>query len=429
MNKGRPNDSGGSDGAALGTVGNAIVALSRALRERGVQCSVDSELVLARSLAEIDLGNRSQVYWAARSALVRCRDDGAAFDLIFDRFWEGLDLIPLGGRVAEHGESDPRMSGPQHGGDSMPQFRLEGHSGSLLDGDTNKGTRDIPTGGSEDTGGREQRRGVLAAYSPNDADSEPEALDYARDELDAVRRLGEELRRAHPERLSRRMRPSSRRGRLDMRGTVRESLRTEGEAFRPAWTARSKRPRRVLMICDVSGSMERYSRYLLASLRAAVGAGIKAEAFVFATRLTRLTTTLRERDPARAMDRARADVVDWSGGTRIGEALAEFNRTYARLGIARGAIVIIASDGWDRGDPGLLRRETRRLQMQSRRLIWINPRPVDFQSQPLAIGMQAALPYIDELVQGHDARAALVMASLLQGLDPGRPARRQVAVH
>ncbi|HEU4980706.1 MAG TPA: VWA domain-containing protein, partial [Solirubrobacterales bacterium] len=185
-----------------------------------------------------------------------------------------------------------------------------------------------------------------------------------------------------------------RRGRLDLRRTVRRALRTDGDAFHLAWTSVSPRPRRIVLLCDVSGSMERFSRVLLASLRAAVAAGIDAEAFAVATGLTRLTGTLGDRDGTRALERARASVGDWSGGTRIGAALAEFNRAWGRRGIARGAIVIVFSDGWDRGDPELLARETRRLQLQARRLIWVNPRPAEIDMQPLAIGMRAAMPHV-----------------------------------
>jgi len=182
------------------------------------------------------------------------------------------------------------------------------------------------------------------------------------------------------------------------------------------------------LLCDVSGSMERYSRVLLASLRAAVAAGIKAEAFAFATTLTRLTPALSERDVGRALEQARASVDDWSGGTRIGAALAEFNRTWGRRGLARGAIVIVFSDGWDRGDPELLARETRRLQLQARRLIWFNPRPAEIDMQPLAIGMRAAMPYVDDFIPGHDPRAIAGIASVIHGLGKARPARRQRAV-
>ena len=156
-----------------------------------------------------------------------------------------------------------------------------------------------------------------------------------------------------------------------------------------------------------------------------MAAGIQAEAFVFATSLTRLTPTLCDRDVHRALEQARASVGDWSGGTRIGAALAEFNRVWGRRGLARGAIVIVFSDGWDRGDPQVLAQETRRLQLQSRRLIWVNPRPAELNMQPLAVGMRAAMPHVDDFIPGHDPRAIAGLASLVHGLGKTRPARRQ----
>jgi uncharacterized protein with von Willebrand factor type A (vWA) domain len=171
--------------------------------------------------------------------------------------------------------------------------------------------------------------------------------------------------------------------------------------------------------------MERYSRALLGSLHAAVGATPKSEAFVFATRLTRLTGTLAGRDGARALERARDAVDDWSGGTRIGRALEQFNRTYAPLGLARGAVVVILSDGWDRGDPDVLARELARLRLQCRRLIWLNPRPAQLDGQPLAVGMRAALPYVDDFVAGHDPRTVAALPRVVSGLGAARPARRQ----
>jgi uncharacterized protein with von Willebrand factor type A (vWA) domain len=211
-----------------------------------------------------------------------------------------------------------------------------------------------------------------------------------------------------------------------VRQTVRGSLETDGEAFRLNFTAPTMRPRRLVFLCDVSGSMERYSRVLLASLKAAIGAARRAEAFVFATRLTRLTKSLGGQDLETALERARDAVPDWSGGTRIGHAMSEFNNTFGRRGFARGAIVLVVSDGWDRGDPKILETEVRRLQLQSRRLVWINPRPMSVDDQPLAIGMRAAMPYIDDFVPGHDPRAVAGLAKLIGGLADNRPVRKIV---
>jgi uncharacterized protein len=401
----------------------ASVSLGRALREAGLPASVDRELLFCRALGEVDPRSRSQVHWAARASFVTGPEQVAVFERLFAHFWEGEDLL-VEEPHAEHGESDPRMPGPQHGGESLPQHRTELRSGHLLGGDASRASREIPTSPGEDEG-RGERRGALAAYSPNEQDSPVDALEFRRDELREVRELAEALRRVAPERRSRRFRASRGDGRLDVRRTLRRALATDGEPLRPAFAAPARCSRRLLFVCDVSGSMDRYSRAVLASLQAAVTAGIRAEAFVFATRLTRVTGELTGHDIARALERAREAVPDWSGGTRIGHALADFNRRYARLGLARGAVVIVVSDGWDRGDPELLVRELERLRLQCRRLAWLNPRPGTLQGQPLAIGMRAALPHVDDFIPGHDPRAARNLATVIRALGSSRPARRQ----
>lgn len=402
----------------------ASVAFARALRELGMSVSVDSELVFFSALAELNVRNQSDVYWAAHATFVHAPGERVLFDSIFERFWAGYPMT-LPQRGAEHGESDPRMSGPQHGGEALPQFRHEGKAAAPVDGEKQRGTRDIPTA-EGDQGGSDQRRGVLAAWSARETMGDKQRLAYDHDELAALRQLAEDIKRAAPKRRSRRRRPARGGHRLDMRKTLRDSMATDGEAFRLAYTAQTPRPRRLLFLCDVSGSMERYSRVLLASLKAAVGAARRAEAFVFATRLTRVTRSLDGRDLERALEQARATVPDWSGGTRIGQALADFNHSFGRRGFARGAIVLVVSDGWDRGDPELLASEVRRLQLQARRLVWINPRPMGLDMQPLAIGMRVAMPYVDDFIPGHDPRAVAGLARLIGDLGGQRPQRQPV---
>lgn len=402
---------------------SAAVALARALRGFGMSASVDSELVFFRALAEVDVREREQVYWAAKATFVHDPDERSVFDSIFERFWAGHELV-VGARASEHGEGDPRMTGARQGGESLPQFRQGGKSSAPVDGKPNRATREVPSAEGED-GASDRQRGVLAAYSPAEALGEKQRLEYAREELAALRRLADAIRRSAPERRSRRLRPACRGARLDVRETVRNSLATDGEAIRLAYCGPTQRPRRLLFICDVSGSMERYSRVLLGSLKAALGAASKTECFVFATRLTRLTRSLSGHDFEQALERSREAVADWSGGTRIGAALAEFNKTFGRRGFARGAIVIVVSDGWDRGDPEILASEVSRLQLQSRRLVWINPRPMLVDDQPLAIGMRAAMPHVDDFVPGHDPRAIAGLGTLLGDLGNGRPQRRR----
>jgi uncharacterized protein len=378
--------------------------------------------VFCRALCHLDLARRSDVYWAARATYVHDPLERDRFDLVFERFWAG-ESLEVRANLAEHGESDPRMMGPRQGGEALPQFRQGGESSVPVDGSRVRAAREIPTAEGED-GSAETQRGVLAAYSPAEVLAQERAVSYGSDELLAVRQFAETLRRAAPQRLSRREHTAMSGARVDLRATLRGSLNTDGEALKLAYRSPGVRPRRLVLICDVSGSMERYSRVLLASLKGAVGALAKAEAFVFATRLTRLTRSLSGRDLERALHRARESVPDWSGGTRIGETLAQFLRTYGRRGFARGAIVIVVSDGWDRGDPEFLAAQVRRLQLQARRLVWINPRPVLLDEQPLATGMRAAMPYIDDFVPGHDPRSVAGLATLITALDSRRPRRR-----
>lgn len=403
---------------------NAAVNLGRALREHGMSASVDAELTFLRALAEIDIRDQVQLFWAGHAAFVHSPDELEVYSPIFERFWEGLPLIP-NERGSEHGESDARQMTSHHGGEAMPQFGGEGQKAVPLDGDGQRADRDLPNA-EHDDGASAHQQGVLAAWSDEEALKEREQMEYQDDELAALRELARQLKRKAPARRSRRARPSSCGHRFDVRTSMRSSLATDGEIFRPAFSAPTLRPRRIVFICDVSGSMDRYSRTLLAAMKAAIGAARKAEAFAFATRLTRLTKALDGHDLEEALEKARGEIPDWSGGTRIGEVLSMFNASYGRRGFARGSIVLVISDGWDRGDPEVLALELRRLQLQARRLVWINPRPLTLDKQPLAIGMRAAMPYVDDFVPGHDPRAVAGLAHLIGGLAADRPARRFV---
>jgi uncharacterized protein with von Willebrand factor type A (vWA) domain len=202
-----------------------------------------------------------------------------------------------------------------------------------------------------------------------------------------------------------------------MRATLRHARRTGGHTFRLIGEVPAKRPRRLIVLCDISGSMEPYARAMIQLLYCAAG-GAGAEVFTFATRLTRLTTALARSTPAVALARAAAAAPDWHGGTRLGEALKEFNDAYGRRGMARGAVVLIISDGWDTGDPEIVRREMQRLSLVAFRIVWMNPRTKSMAYQPLAGGMAAAWPYCDAVVSGHSLDAVDQLAAALA--DPVR---------
>ena len=229
--------------------------------------------------------------------------------------------------------------------------------------------------------------------------------------------LMRKLTLAVPQRRSRRPRRTPHGRQTDLRTTLRQARRTGGHPLRLARQAPLLEPRRLVVLCDISGSMEPYARAMLQLLYCAAG-GADAEVFTFATRLTRLTGTLAHTRPEVALQEAGQTAPDWLGGTRIGESLAEFNDSYGRRGMARGAVVVIISDGWDTGDPAILRREMERLSRVAHRIVWVNPRTQSPEYQPLAGGMAAAWPYCDAVVSAHSLTALDDLTAALA--HPGR---------
>jgi uncharacterized protein with von Willebrand factor type A (vWA) domain len=224
-------------------------------------------------------------------------------------------------------------------------------------------------------------------------------------ELASLYHLMTRIRMSTPRRQTRRSERDRHGERIDLRRTLRGSLRTAGDPIRLARRRRRITHRRIVLLCDISGSMEPYARAYLQFLTCAAGAGPNAEAFVFATRLTRVTRALTTRNPERAIQRAAATAPDWSSGTRIGDALKAFNDRHGRRGMARGAVIVILSDGWERGDPALVAREMERLRRLAYRILWVNPRVSAKAFEARAGGLVAALPFCDALLSGHSLEA------------------------
>ena len=216
--------------------------------------------------------------------------------------------------------------------------------------------------------------------------------------------------------------------RLDIRRLLRRSLRFGGELLVFSWKSPTLRPRPLVLLCDISGSMERYTRLLLNFTYALKSASTRVEAFVFATRLTRITRLLRSHDVDAALNRVMASVDDWSGGTRIGEAIESFNRQYARRVLGHGATVAIISDGWDRGDAAQMRHAIAHLQRSCHRLIWMNPLMGAPGYEPLTLGLQAALPFVDDFLPAHNLANLEALGALLLETAGRRPVRRQTVV-
>ena len=336
------------------------------------------------------------VYWLGRVTLLTGHDQVQTYDRVFRHIFQGLiDIAEVNGKRSLPTTSMSGAEGPTQ--QDAPQDSRESPSGP-------RGSHASPgerSAGSDDEDAPPQ---VLAAMS---SDERLSNVDFSRctpDELSLIRRLVEQLPLVPPMRSARRTKRHGRGRSLDVRATLRQAHRTAGDPVELIMRTRTEQPRRVVLIADVSGSMEPYARVYLHLMKGAVQA-LHAEAFVFATRLTRLTHTLSTQDPDVAYRKATQAAPDWSGGTRIGRTLMEFLDLYGRRGTARGAVVVIVSDGWETDDPAVLREAMARLSRLAHHIIWVNPRKAATDYQPLVAGMQAALPYVDTFVSGHSLRA------------------------
>jgi uncharacterized protein len=369
-------------GAAVTT---RLQELAAALRARGVRVGVGEVLAAHRALAAVDAGSREQAFYALRATLCSSRADREHFAAAFDDVFGRHDAPPAS--TAD----DVLASLP---GAVLPQVAVPAT-------EKQQATVELVV--------------VPAAWSDEELLRHKDFAEYTDAERAAARQVLARLARRAPMRLSRRTRPARDRGRLpDLRATTRASLRQGGELLERRWRAPTRRPRRVVLVLDVSGSMKPYARMLLQYVQASVAARARVEAFAFGTQLTRLTLELAGRDPDRALRRAAERVSDWSGGTRIGESLATLNREHGRR-IGRGAFVVILSDGWDRGDPDELAAELGRLRRTAHRLVWLNPLAADPRYEPLTRGMRAAMPHLDRLLPGNSIKSLEELADLMEG--------------
>ncbi|WP_231988667.1 VWA domain-containing protein [Mycobacterium sp. 1274761.0] len=348
------------------------VIFARRLRAEGMAVPTGSVALFVSALSELDPAERDSLYWAGRSALVKRPEDIETYDRVFRSVW--LD--------------QPRDA----------QIAVTAADGEAVDDQA----------GAEDD--REHRSRVpvtVVRYSSVEVLRRKDFSEYSPADFSDAQRLMADLRATAAMRRSRRRRPAKlrRRTQPDIRATVRRALRTGGEPIRRAWYAPTLQPRRLVLLCDVSGSMDLYSRALLRFMHAAVVSRRAVEAFTMGTRLTRLTRELLSRDPDQALRRASASVSDWSGGTRLGDTLREYNDEWGMRGMSRGAVVVILSDGWERGDPTAVAEQMARLSRVAHKVVWVNPLKASPGYAPLARGMAAALPYIDNFIEGHNLNA------------------------
>ncbi len=386
-----------------------ILMFGRLLRAIGLDVDTLDVSDFVRSLDWIQMSGRSEFYYAARCLYVNRREDLQLFDKAFDWFWQlpagkeekiQLDLSRLADRLRR---SVDRSASSK---DFRPENTKQGRLGEPEDG-------------------QPQVIHATLSYSPTEMLRQKDFGELSDDDLREVKQLINKLTWRLGDRRSRRWRPGKAR-QVDFRRTLRRSMRNEGELLELARRQHKMRPRPLVVIADISGSMERYTRLLLHFIYALrISMDSKVEAFVFGTRLTRITRQLRSRDVEDTLKEIARRVPDWSGGTRIGQGLKTFNYEWARRVLGHRAVVLLISDGWDRGDIGVLRREMARLQRSSHRLIWLNPLLGSAEYKPLTRGIQAALPYVDDFLPVHNLASLEDLANQLERIDDRRPIRRQ----
>jgi uncharacterized protein len=399
----------------------ASVRFGRELRAAGLPIDLGGAIDFARALALVDIGHRDVVRAAGSAIFVRRHDDLPTYDAVFDRFWRrrglpmpaggpGLParpemLVPADGRDAESEGADLLVRRASHHDRHAPGTSLDEEDG---DGGDIDGLVIAPDAYSAGEVLRHTAFDRMTAAELRDAER---FIDLLAPRLELRRTRRHEL---HPH--GRRLAP---------RAMFRRNLAVGGDLATWVWQRPIRRPRPIVVLCDISGSMERHSRLLLRFVQALAASNVvRTEAFVFGTRLTRVTRLLRDRDRDRALARVADSVSDWAGGTRIGESFRTFNLRWARRVLRTSGVVIVASDGWDRGDPRLVAEEAARLRRNCHRLIWLNPLAGMAGYQPLAAGMAAAYPFIDDFVAAGTLASLERLAELLSHETSGRGAAR-----
>jgi uncharacterized protein with von Willebrand factor type A (vWA) domain len=393
------------------------VGFGRALRAAGLHVDLGAAVDYARALPLVDMGEREQVRAAGEAVFVRRRDDRPTYDAVFDRWWRQ--------RTRRQGEfqapplqpptSDDGLEGGEPTGEAQPQPGEE-----RVEGNPDERGIPMPSASDQDAEDEADIEGVVVApdaYSRGEMLRHREFDRMTPSELREAERLVDLLIPRLERRRTRRYELHSHGRRLAPRAMFRRNLGTGGQLLTWVWRRQIKEPRSLVVICDISGSMERHSRLLLRFVQALSAASeVRTESFVFGTRLTRVTRLLRDRDRDRALARVAETVNDWAGGTRIGESFRTFNQHWARRTLRTSGVVIVVSDGWDRGDPSIVAAETARLRRNCHRLIWLNPLAGTPGYQPLAGGMRAAYPYIDDFLPAGTVASLERLGEILGGV-------------
>lgn len=379
-----------------------LVSFGRELRSRGLAIGTGRILTFCRAVAALGLTDRDSLYWAGRTTLVSSRADLERFDDVFQDWYRGL---------LESGELRIELTLPsdhatRNWGEQPEELDVQAALTAASWSRAREGDEEAEPG--DDASLRIVASGVEVLRQKAFGQLTPQ-------ERLTVERAIRDLRIRVPLERTRRTRATRSGETFDLRRTLRRSLRTQGEPFDRAWRTRRTRARPLVLILDVSGSMAPYARALMQFGYAAMAAGRRVEVFCLGTRLTRVTRTLKTKDPDRALHEIGIQVADWEGGTRIGESLKTLVDGWSQRAALRGAVVVLCSDGLERGDPDVLRQQMVRLHRLAHRIVWANPLKGSPRYEPLARGMAAALPSVDVFVSGHDLESLEELSRVLAG--------------
>ena len=399
------------------------VRFARELRLAGLATDLGAAIDFSRALGVVELGDREQVRAAGEALFVRRRDEIEVYNEVFERFWKAR-------RTRLPNQDGPLPVQPPRD-ESTAEDQAKGPADDALTQEIRESTpegspRSVDDGEDADEDAVADGLAVSElAYGQGEVDRHQQFDRMSATELREAERLIDLLLPNLERRRTRRSELHHHGRTVAPRVMFRRSLATGGDVLNWVWRRPVRRPRQLIVICDISGSMERHARVLLRFSQALAASAVRTEAFVFGTRLTRVTRLLRDRDRDRALTRVSLTVSDWSGGTRIGESFRTFNLHWARRVLRSSAVVVVVSDGWDRGDPELVATETARLQRSCHRLIWLNPLASAPGYQPLAAGMSAALPYIDDFVPAGTIASLQRLGVLLSDASTRREADRR----
>jgi uncharacterized protein with von Willebrand factor type A (vWA) domain len=405
-----------------------LVEFGRLLWDMGLDVGPGRMVEASQTIALIDVKKREDFYHALKCTLLSRHEQEPLFDQAFFYFWQMKHRMSKLGDNASVKSDDSRRGNP---------LRLPPRERQELEAQAARLTRQLMQPQREPSQGRpsdqvergddnddddDEAQGT--AYSAIEALRQKDFESYSWEEMQEAKRLMAEMHWHLGERPTRRKAPARKGDYPDLRRIVRRNMKYGGELMELTWRKIKRKPRPLVIVCDISGSMSLYSRLLLHFVHTLSSGLQHTEAFVFGTRLTRITRQLRKRDVDDAVRDVSKNVQDWSGGTRIGECLREFNFRWARRVLGHGAVVLIISDGWDRGEPEVLKAEMDRLQHSSHRLIWLNPLLGSSDYRPVTIGMKTALPFIDDFLSAHSLDSLLELGKVLEQIDDSRPSRR-----